>query len=83
MVLASYRTCPWQKPHECMPPLLRDGWVLTRQRGSHRMLPKDERTPAFAHHDAHELGGVQLAQLARDAGYTMDEISHSVKRRDP
>ena len=54
--------------------LLRDGWVLTRQRGSHRMLRKDERTLVFAHHDARELGRVQLSQLAREAGYTMDEL---------
>ena len=54
--------------------LLRDGWVLTRQRGSHRMLRKDERMLVFAHHHARELGRVQLSQLAREAGYTMDEL---------
>lgn len=54
--------------------LLRDGWVLARQRGSHRLLRKDDRKLVFAHHDARELGRVQLAQLAREAGYTMDEL---------
>jgi hypothetical protein len=37
----------------------------------------------FAHHDARELARVQLAQLARESGYTMHELSHSVRRRDP
>lgn len=54
--------------------LLRDGWVLARQRGSHRLLRKDDRTLVFAHHDARELGRVQLALLAREAGDTMDEL---------
>lgn len=54
--------------------LLRDGWVLTRQRGSHRLLRKNDRSLVFAHHDARELGRVQLAQLAREAGYTMDQL---------
>jgi predicted RNA binding protein YcfA (HicA-like mRNA interferase family) len=54
--------------------LLRDGWKLTRQRGSHRLLRKDDRTLVFAHHDVRELGRVQLAQLAREAGYTMNEL---------
>ncbi len=63
--------------------LLRDGWGCSPASGAAPHAHKDERTPAFAHHDAHELGGVQLAQLARGAGYTMDELSHSVRRRDP
>jgi predicted RNA binding protein YcfA (HicA-like mRNA interferase family) len=54
--------------------LRRDGWVLVRQRGSHRLLRKDDRTLLFAHHDGRDLGPVHLAQLARDAGYTMERL---------
>ena len=54
--------------------LLRDGWVLVRQRGSHRILRKGDRTLIFAHHDRRDLGRVHLAQLARETGYTMDEL---------
>jgi predicted RNA binding protein YcfA (HicA-like mRNA interferase family) len=68
------RYLPVAKAARVYAALLRDGWVLTRQRGSHRMLRKHDRTLVFAHHNARELGRVQLAQLAREAGYTMDEL---------
>ncbi len=68
------RYLPVAKAARVYAALLRDGWVLARQRGSHRMLRKHDRTLVFAHHNARELGQVQLAQLAREAGYTMDEL---------
>ncbi len=68
------RHLPVAKAARVYAALLRDGWVLTRQRGSHRMLRKHNRTLVFAHRNARELGRVQLAQLARRAGYTMDEL---------
>ncbi len=54
--------------------LLRDGWVLVRQRGSHRLLRKEQRTLIFAHNDTRDLGRVQLTQLAQQAGFTMEEL---------
>jgi predicted RNA binding protein YcfA (HicA-like mRNA interferase family) len=54
--------------------LVRDGWVETRRRGSHRVLAKDDRQRAWAYHDGVDLGGPALARIAKDFGYTLDEL---------
>jgi predicted RNA binding protein YcfA (HicA-like mRNA interferase family) len=54
--------------------LVRDGWVETRRRGSHRVLVKDDRQRVWAYHDGVDVGGPALARIAKDFGYTLDEL---------
>ena len=54
--------------------LRRDGWVEVRQRGSHRLLRKGHRTTLWAFHDGSDIGTTQLRLIARDCGYTVDEL---------
>lgn len=54
--------------------LKRDGWLETRRRGSHRTLRKGRRSRIWAFHDGADLGRVQLAQIAKDFDYTVDEL---------
>jgi predicted RNA binding protein YcfA (HicA-like mRNA interferase family) len=54
--------------------LRRDGWIETRRRGSHRRLRKGERLRTWAFHDSMDLGSVQMAQIARQFGYTLEDL---------
>ena len=54
--------------------LKRDGWMETRRSGSHRVLVKGDQQRIWAYHDGVDLGGPALARLARDYGYTLDEL---------
>lgn len=55
--------------------LLRIGWTLKRQVGSHRKL---QRTGwpnyTFAFHDSEEVGPVALARVAKDTGLRREDI---------
>ena len=51
--------------------LLRIGWTLKRQSGSHRTLTRDGwPNVSFAFHDGDELGPRMLARLAKQTGLT-------------
>lgn len=54
--------------------LRRDGWVVKRRSGSHRVLVKGEQQRVWAYHDGADLGGPALARVARDYGYELDEL---------
>ena len=54
--------------------LKRDGWTETRRRGSHRVLVKDDRQRVWAYHEGVDLGGPAMARIAKDYGYTLDEL---------
>ncbi len=54
--------------------LKRDGWVETRRSGSHRVLVKGNEQRIWAYHDGVDLGGPATARIARDYGYTLDEL---------
>jgi predicted RNA binding protein YcfA (HicA-like mRNA interferase family) len=54
--------------------LQRDGWVETRCSGSHRVLVKGKEQRIWAYHDGADLGGPAMARIARDYGYTLDEL---------
>jgi predicted RNA binding protein YcfA (HicA-like mRNA interferase family) len=54
--------------------LRRDGWVEVRRTGSHRTLQKGDRIGLWAFHDGRDLGNVQMAQIARNFGYTLSEL---------
>jgi predicted RNA binding protein YcfA (HicA-like mRNA interferase family) len=54
--------------------LQRDGWSEARRSGSHRVLVKGDQQRIWAYHDGVDLGGPALARIARDYGYTVDEL---------
>ena len=54
--------------------LKRDGWTGTRRSGSHRVLVKCDQQRIWAYHDGLGLGGPAMARIARDDGYTLDEL---------
>ena len=55
--------------------LLRTGWTIERQTGSHRTLSK-ERWPnvVFAFHDSDEIGPKMLARIAKNTGLTAADL---------
>ena len=55
--------------------LLRIGWTVKRQTGSHRVLARDGWADVvFAFHDKEELGPRMLARLAKHTGLTPDDL---------
>ena len=55
--------------------LLRIGWTLKRQSGSHQTLVRDGwPNVSFAFHDGDELGPRMLARLAKQTGLTPDDL---------
>jgi len=55
--------------------LLRIGWRVVRQRGSHRVLARDGWSAyVFAFHDAEEIGPRMLARIARQTGLQPSDI---------
>ncbi len=55
--------------------LLRTGWVVKRQSGSHRILARPAHPDfVFAFHDREEIGPRMLARLARQTGLTPDDL---------
>ncbi|MBJ7598537.1 type II toxin-antitoxin system HicA family toxin [Candidatus Nephthysia bennettiae] len=58
--------------------LERDGWRLVRQTGSHRLYRKGEMTAVFAFHDREDIGGPMMARIARQFGYTLEELRRMV-----
>jgi predicted RNA binding protein YcfA (HicA-like mRNA interferase family) len=52
----------------------RGGWIEDRRSGSHRVLVKGDQQRVWAYHDGVDLGGPALARIARDYGYTVDEL---------
>jgi len=55
--------------------LLRIGWTVSRQRGSHRRLVRPGWAPVtFAFHDGVELGPTMLAKIAKDTGLKPEDL---------
>jgi predicted RNA binding protein YcfA (HicA-like mRNA interferase family) len=55
--------------------LLRTGWTIKRQRGSHRILTKAGWTDVtFAFHDREEIGPRMLARIAKHTGLTPEHL---------
>jgi predicted RNA binding protein YcfA (HicA-like mRNA interferase family) len=53
--------------------------TITSQRmggrsGSHRVLVKGDQQRIWAYHDGVDLGSPAMARIARDYGYTVDEL---------
>ena len=55
--------------------LLRIGWTLKRQSGSHRTLAREGWPDVvFAFHDDEEIGPVMLARIAKRTGLTPSDL---------
>jgi predicted RNA binding protein YcfA (HicA-like mRNA interferase family) len=66
---------PAAKAHRVLAALLRLGWQLKRESGSHRTLRRDGWPDVvFAFHDGEELGPRMLARLAKHTGLTPDDL---------
>jgi predicted RNA binding protein YcfA (HicA-like mRNA interferase family) len=58
--------------------LERDGWELVRQVGSHRRYQKGGRAAVFAFHDREDIGGPMMARIAKQFGYTLEQLRRMV-----
>jgi predicted RNA binding protein YcfA (HicA-like mRNA interferase family) len=66
---------PATKARRVLAALLRIGWVIKRQSGSHRTLSRSGWPDlVFAFHDDEELGPVMLARIAKRTGLTADDL---------
>jgi predicted RNA binding protein YcfA (HicA-like mRNA interferase family) len=55
--------------------LLRIGWRLQKQVGSHRKLERTGwRNFTFCFHDSEEVGPAALAKIAKETGLTPEEL---------
>ena len=54
--------------------LKRDAWIEKRRHGSHRTLQRSGVSRTWAYHDGEDLGRRQIAQIARDFGYSFDQL---------
>lgn len=66
---------PSTKARRVLAGLLRIGWVVKRQSGSHRTLSRDGWADfVFAFHDDEEIGPRMLARIAKRTGLTPDDL---------
>ncbi|HEV2178429.1 MAG TPA: type II toxin-antitoxin system HicA family toxin [Terriglobia bacterium] len=66
---------PAAKAKRVLAALLRAGWSVKRQSGSHRTLSRPGRPDfVFAFHDHDELGPRMLARIARSTGLTPGDL---------
>ena len=66
---------PAAKARRVLATLLRLGWRIKRETGSHRTLRRDGWPDVvFAFHDSEELGPRMLARLAKHTGLTPDDL---------
>jgi predicted RNA binding protein YcfA (HicA-like mRNA interferase family) len=55
--------------------LLKLGWVIKRQTGSHRTLSREGwQDVVFAFHDGEEIGPSMLARIAKTTGLKPEDI---------
>lgn len=63
------------KAREVLAALLRIGWRVKRQSGSHRTLERDGWPDyVFAFHDGDEIGPRMLARIGKATGLTPDDL---------
>jgi len=66
---------PSTKARKVLAALLRIGWRLKRQRGSHRVLERAGwPNYVFAFHDDEEIGPRMLARIARQTGLERKDL---------
>jgi len=63
------------KARRVLAALLRTGWTVKRQSGSHRILERlGSPDVVFAFHDGEEIGPKMLARIAKHTGLTPGDI---------
>ena len=63
------------KALELLNALLRSGWSIKRQKGSHRILAKHGKPDfSFAFHDREEIGPRMLSRIAKHTGLTPEDL---------
>lgn len=68
-------TWPATKAKRVLAALLRLGWSVKRQSGSHRTLErKDWADMVFAFHDDEEIGPAMLSRIAKKSGLSPDDL---------
>lgn len=66
---------PSTKAKRVLAALLRIGWTVDRERGSHKTLTrKGWPNYVFAYHDGEEIGPMILARIAKHTGLTPDDL---------
>ena len=66
---------PAAKARRVLAALLKIGWRLKRQSGSHRTLSRDGwADTVFAFHDDDEIGPKMLSRIAKKTGLTRDDL---------
>jgi predicted RNA binding protein YcfA (HicA-like mRNA interferase family) len=66
---------PATKAKRVLAALLRIGWSVKRQRGSHRVLERDGWTDyVFAFHDGDEIGPRMLRRIAKHTGLKPEDL---------
>ncbi|MBV1700076.1 MAG: type II toxin-antitoxin system HicA family toxin [Hyphomicrobiales bacterium] len=66
---------PAAKAQRVLAALLRRGWIIKRQTGSHRILQRPGSPDyVFAFHDRDEIGPQMLARIAKHTGLTPDDL---------
>lgn len=66
---------PSTKAKRVLSALVKLGWVVKRQTGSHRTLSRNEWTDfVFAFHDGEEIGPRMLARIARHTGLRPEDL---------
>ncbi len=66
---------PAAKASRVLAALLRIGWTVKRQSGSHRTLHRTGRPDfVFAFHDGDEIGPRMLARIGKHTGLTPDDL---------
>lgn len=64
-----------RKSREVLKALLRIGWVVKRQTGSHKVLTREGYTDyVFAFHDREEIGPRMLARISRHTGLQSHDL---------
>ena len=66
---------PAAKASRVLAALLRKGWTIKRQSGSHRTLARPGSLDfVFAFHDRDEIGPRMLSRIAKHTGLTPDDL---------
>jgi predicted RNA binding protein YcfA (HicA-like mRNA interferase family) len=66
---------PSRKARLVLAALLRTGWMVKRQSGSHRTLERPGwPNYVFAFHDSEEIGPRMLARVAKHTGLTPEDL---------
>ena len=66
---------PATRARRALAALLRIGWRVKRQAGSHRVLERAGFADyVFAFHDDEEIGPAMLARIARHTGLSPDDL---------